>query len=220
MHNWERKYPGAKVIIGMDANPWLPLVGPMAAGERCVDEKRAESFYGFFQRHALKAVSTYWHSEPTRKGLGDKEEEASAQIDVLLATEHLAFWGKTRSDLYATLSSDHLLLGMVVSHVPKDATARKEYFQSLLQPQAQVCLPKTWQPRDEKVYRQMLRYDKRDDLCQEMIRIRQIATSEMKWQDVSTNPYLRRLWKGLRKAECTLLRRAYQLLIREEQKRI
>ena len=77
---WERKYPGAKVVAGIDANcqftPWPPLVGPKAAGERCVDERR-----GFFQRHALKAVSTYWHSGPTRRGLGEKAEESSAQID-------------------------------------------------------------------------------------------------------------------------------------------
>ena len=31
-----------------------------------------------------------------------------------------------------------------------------------------------------------------------MTRIRQIATSEMKWQDATNNPYLKQLWKGLR----------------------
>ena len=181
MQQWESRYPGAKIVIGMDANcqftPWPPLVGPKAAGERYVDERRAESFYGFFQRHALKAVSTYWHSGPTRQGVGGKAEESSAQIDFLLATEHLAFWGKTRSDLYATIGSDHKLLGMVVSHIPKDEGARRAYFQHLNQEPGQCCLPKTWQPRDEGVFKKMLRYDRQEDLSKEMTRIRQIATT-------------------------------------------
>ena len=89
---------------------------------------------------------------------------------------------------------------MVVSHIPKDDSARKQYFQHLSPDPGQVCLPKTWQPRDEKTYRMMLRYDMQEDLHKEMTRIRQIAASEMKWQDTTANPYLKQLWKGLRAA--------------------
>ena len=62
LNRWESKYPGAKTVCGVDANcqlsPWTPLIGPGATGERIVDERRAESIYGFIQMHSLKIVST------------------------------------------------------------------------------------------------------------------------------------------------------------------
>ena len=119
-----------KTVCGVDANcqltPWEPLIGPGATGERIVDERRAESFYGFIQLHSLKVVSTFWHHGPTRWGQGEKATNEPAQLDFLLATSYLGFEGKTQTDAYATARSDHLLLGMVV--LPKDRGEREALY--------------------------------------------------------------------------------------------
>ena len=83
-----------------------------------------------------------------------------------------------------------------------------------------IRVPKTWEPRDGKVFQAMTTYDMKSDIQREMVRLRQKASSEMKWSEAPQNQYLKRLWKGLRQADQTVLRRAYQLLIREEQRRI
>ena len=80
--------------------------------------------------------------------------------------------------------------------------------------------PKPGNRGTERFFQAMTTYDMKQDIQKEMVRLRQIATSEMKWSEAPQNQYLKSLWKGLRQADQTILRRAYQLLIREEQRRI
>ena len=159
------------------------------------------------------------HKGPTRWGQGEKASNEPAQIDFMFATAHLSFEGKTQSDVYATARSDHMLLGMVVCNVPRDRAERKQYFSDLMLEGEHAKVPKTWEPRDRKVFQAMTTYDMQQDIQREMVRLRQIAASEMKWSEAPQNQYRKQLWRGLRQADQTILRRAYQLLIREEQKK-
>ena len=226
VHGWLRKYPGAKIICGTDLNCQLsehtPWVGEGAAGERHVDEGRAEHIYGFCHTHALKAVSSFWHKGPTRWGRGGKSHEAPAQLDYILATSTLGFEGIQESkDLMIAATSDHLLLGATFSFIPKPEHQRREHFtflQSLQHDDARV--PKDWQPRDAKLFQQMTMHDPKTDLQKEVLRLRQLAASEMKWTTPAQHPYLKKLWVGLRKSTCSLTRKAYQTLITSEKRRL
>ena len=216
--------PWCKTVCGVDANcqltPWEPLIGPGATGERIVDERRAESLLWLHSTALLESCFNLLASWATRWGLGEKATNEPAQIDFLLATSYLGFEGKTQTDAQATARSDHLLLGMVVCSVPKDRGERKPYFAELVAEGDGIRVPRTWEPRDRKVFQAMTTYDMKSDIQRETVRLRQIASSEMKWSEAPQNHYLKRLWKGLRQVDQTILRRAYQLLIREEQRRI
>ena len=226
VRNWLQKYPGAKVICGADLNCQLschiPWVGEGAAGERFVDEGRAEQIYGFCHVHTLKVVSSFWHKGPTRWGIGEKSHEAPAQLDYILAMSTLGFEGiPDCRDLMTTASSDHLLLGATFCFIPKSVQFRRDHFRHLQDLQlTEARLPKDWQPRDLELFRTMSVYDPRKDLQREVQRLKQIAVSETKWPHPDHHPYLKQLWVGLRHSSCTLTRRAYQTLIAAEKKRI
>ena len=75
----------------------------------------------------MKAVSTYWHTGPTRWGMGETAHEAPAQLDYIFATATLGFAGKPDCNLYDTVASDHLLLGVTLTF----PNCEKDYFHKL-----------------------------------------------------------------------------------------
>ena len=78
--------------------------------------------------YTLKVVSTYCLKGPTRWGIRETAEEAPAQLDYILATAIVGFEGMDEGELLAT-TSDHLMLGMTLCHIPKPKCARGDYFE-------------------------------------------------------------------------------------------
>ena len=195
------------------------LVGNEGGGERSQDKERASLVYGFLCRANMRCSSSFVPFGPTRSDRSQKAVQSfTAHLDFLLASPNVRFAPHIGRDFPFKPLSDHTPVVGTVTAVGHSRAARRDLFRgTLLPPQKwDQTLSTAWLPDDPQSFRDRLRTLNLPPKLEDWPAfILPIAREQTKWKEALVPGLLKKLWWHLRRTSDPLLRKAFQLHIRQ-----
>ena len=194
-----------------------PGIGPWGAGERPHEVERARLIGGFLARAGVICISSYHDHGPTRVDRsGVATSYHTATLDYFLASRQIGYYPHFGRQFPFSPVSDHHPLCATVVAKRKDRNERRDLFGSTLNPLPdwEQTLPTTWQPKDPQQFRDELKkISPPMELADWPKHLIEHARPHTKWQQHILPKTIKLLWRGLRRADCPTVRRAYQIQI-------
>ena len=195
------------------------LVGHEGGGERSQDKERASLIYGFLCRANMRCSSSFFPFGPTRVDrTGNAVQSHTAHLDYLFCSPNIRFAPHIGRDFPFKPVSDHQPVVGTVTAVGHSKSSRRDLFKGTLAPPPRwdKTLPTAWLPDDPAKFREILqKQDFPQDLEHWPEFLIPIAREHTKWREVLYPTLLKKLWWHLRRTEDPLLRKAFQIHIRQ-----
>ena len=205
--------------LNCQLSPMADLVGDEGGGERSQDKERASLVYGFLCRANMRCSSSFFPFGPTRS---DRSQQAvqsfTAHLDFLFASPSVRFAPHIGRDFPFKPISDHTPVVATVTAVGHSRAARRDLFRGSLVPPPKWdnTLPTAWLPDDPKKFRDTLRHQKPPPKLEDWPAfLLPMAREHTKWKEALAPGLLPKLWWHLRRTSDPLLRKAFQLHIRQ-----
>ena len=214
----------ARLVVAGDLNvplgpnpPWVGNGGQTC--ERSGDIARAHIVLGALSPQNLIATTTFQSHGPTRIPWDKTSQDRGTVLDYIWCTAALKTLRVHPPNLPTNTVSDHLPLEVWVLAPKKDRRKRKQTFNTLVAKRDwQTRLPTQWKPADPNTHKDAMQQLQPPDIQtlteQSVIIAKQFATYATTYQNDKQN-----LLKGLRNAPDAITRRAYQVCLRELQRK-